>query len=331
VGRRAIYADDRDREHFMDLLEELVGRYGVHVHAYVLMQNHYHLLIETPHGNASRALQWLNVSYAAWYNTRHQRGGQLFQGRYKSIPIEQEGSWALTCSIYLHLNPVRIRSLGLGKADRAAERAGAMPAAPERGVIIRRLAVLRNHHWSSYRAYAGYARAPKWLTRETLWQRVAQKAEDAPEAYRREIEAYLKQGIQEGTATRLTQAVALGSTAFLEKLRLKLAGQGTTRANSRAWRRLLPFAAVVREVEGVRGCGWAEMTARRGDWGRDLALYIGRMQGGMTLTELAAQSGIPLDTVQSCVQRMRRRLPEDATLRRHHARTAESLTRMAEA
>jgi REP element-mobilizing transposase RayT len=62
VGRRDILRDERDQEHFVELLGELVGRYGVILHAYVLMGNHYHLLIETPHGNASRALQWLNVS-----------------------------------------------------------------------------------------------------------------------------------------------------------------------------------------------------------------------------------------------------------------------------
>lgn len=71
MGRRGIFTDDRDRERFLELLEGMVGRYGVVLHAYVLMANHYHLLIETPAGNASRALQWLNLSYAAWFNARH--------------------------------------------------------------------------------------------------------------------------------------------------------------------------------------------------------------------------------------------------------------------
>ena len=152
LGRRVIFHEDRDREHFLELLEELVGRYGVVLHAYVLMDNHYHLLIETPEGNASRALQWLNVSYAVWHNVKHGRSGALFQSRYKSIPVQGQGSWALMCSIYLHLNPVRIRSLGLGKAERAGEKAGVMPQAPDREVISRRLAVLRGHSWSSYPA-----------------------------------------------------------------------------------------------------------------------------------------------------------------------------------
>lgn len=241
VRRREIFADDQDREHFVGLLEELVNRYGIVLHAYVLMDNHYHLLIETPEGNASRALQWLNVSYAAWCNARHQRGGQFFQGRYKSIPIQGDGGWALTCSVYLHLNPVRIESLGQGKSARAAERAGVMLVPPEREVIQWRLATLRHHRWSSYPAYAGYAGAPEWLTRE------------------------------------------------------------------------------------VRGAPWPEVVARRGDWGRDLTLYVARLHGGMTLKELASQAGMSLDTVQSCVQRVRRHLPKDAALRRHHAKVLQVL------
>ena len=69
--RKAIYRDDRDRFHFLDLLGEMVERYGVQVHAYVLMDNHFHLLLQTPEANLSRTVQWLKVSYAVWFNRRH--------------------------------------------------------------------------------------------------------------------------------------------------------------------------------------------------------------------------------------------------------------------
>jgi len=108
-----------------ELLAEVVGRYGVILHAYVLMENHYHLLIETSAGNASRALQWLNLSYSMWFKARHHLSGSLFQARFKSVPVDGEGSWALTCSVYIHLNPVRVKALGLGKEDRKRERADA--------------------------------------------------------------------------------------------------------------------------------------------------------------------------------------------------------------
>jgi len=108
--RKPIYQDERDREHFLELLAEMVSRFRVRLHCYVLMDNHYHLLLELTEANLSRAVQWLNVSYCVWYNRRHGRNGHLLQGRFKSVAIERD-EWGLELSRYLHLNPVRIRSL----------------------------------------------------------------------------------------------------------------------------------------------------------------------------------------------------------------------------
>ena len=70
IERRKIYRDDRDKEHFLEVLEDMVDRFGIAVHAYVLMENHYHLIVECPDANLSRAIQWLNVSYVVWFNSR---------------------------------------------------------------------------------------------------------------------------------------------------------------------------------------------------------------------------------------------------------------------
>ena len=86
--RRAIYVDVTDRRHYLELLEEMIARHRVDVHAYVLMGNHYHLLVRTPEANLSRAIQWLNVSYSVWRNRRHRKCGSLFQGRFKAVMIE---------------------------------------------------------------------------------------------------------------------------------------------------------------------------------------------------------------------------------------------------
>ena len=317
LGRREIFLDARDREHFLELLAGLVSRYGVVLHAYVLMDNHYHLLIETPAGNASRALQWLNVSYSVWHNKRQERCGPLFQARFKSIPVDGQGAWALVCSNYVHLNPVRIRTLGLEKEDRAREKAGMLPQDPMPEQIRGRLAVLRKHVWSSYPAYAGYAVAPEWLTRKTLWARVAAtdaESSVAAAAYRGQIEDYLKQGLKEGAFERLTQTLAIGSTAFIEKLRKRVAVRMSEGTNARAWRRLLPWADVVRIVVAIKKEPWHAFSDRRGDWGRDLALYRGRMRGGMTLQELGAQTGMNALAVSKAVTRLDHRLKTDKRL-----------------
>ena len=316
LGRRRIFQDDRDRKHFVELLGEMVQRYGIVLHAYVLMGNHYHLLIETPIGNASRALQWLNVSYAVWHNVRHQETGSLFQARFKSIPVEGQGAWALVCCQYIHLNPVRVKKLGLGKAERAQEKAGVMPGEPVPEQIRRRLEVLREYGWSSYPAYAGYALAPDWLTREKIWSRVAGPRQDAAAAYRRDVEDYIRQGLTEGFGARLTQSLAIGSTAFLEKLRRKVMQQAGTDTNARAWIRLLPFAEIVRVVTKLQKRPWDDFANQRGDWGRDLALLLGRTRSGMTLHELGRETGMNVHAVSKAVTQLDLRLKKDVKLQR---------------
>ena len=82
--RRPIYRDDRDREHFCELLGEMAGRFRVRIHAYVLMDNHYHLLARTGEPNLSHA-RWLNVTCAVKFNGAHRCHGTVFQGRFKSV------------------------------------------------------------------------------------------------------------------------------------------------------------------------------------------------------------------------------------------------------
>ncbi len=317
MWRKEIFETDRDREYFVELLAGMVERYCVVLHAYVLMDNHYHLLIETPEANASRALQWLNLSYAAWFNAKHDRSGPVFQARFKSIPVDGEGAWALTCSVYIHLNPMRIRSLGQGKEDRAREKAGFLQAGPTSEQVKARLAVLRKHPWSSYHAYAGYAPKPDWLTCDRLWWPAGQEKGAGPKAdYRRYIEDYLKQGVEEGAFERLTAALAIGGTSFIEGLRRKVPRKAGSETNARAWRRLLTFEAVVTAVEQVKGEPWRNFADRRGDWGRDLALYVARTRSGRTLAELGALSGMSVHGVSKAVQRMCVRLSEDKKLSR---------------
>jgi REP element-mobilizing transposase RayT len=81
--RKRIYRDESDHTHFLELLAEATERFDLRIPGYVLMDNHFHLMLETPEPNLSRSMQWLNVSYSVWFNRRHQRAGHLFQGRFK--------------------------------------------------------------------------------------------------------------------------------------------------------------------------------------------------------------------------------------------------------
>ena len=146
----------------MSYLEELPLRFGLHLHAYVLMDNHYHLLVETGEPNLSQAMQWLGVSYTVGFNRRHRRVGHLFQGRFKAILLEAETT-AVELSRYVHLNPVRVARLGLGKVAQRRSAQG-MVVKVDAKTVAERLQRLRTYRWSSYRTYAGTAPTPSWLT-----------------------------------------------------------------------------------------------------------------------------------------------------------------------
>lgn len=134
-SRLPIFEDDRDRIVFLDLLLEVTERFDVRCHAYCLMGNHYHLLVQPMAGGLPRALRQLNGVYAQRFNRRHQRAGHLFEGRYKSILVDRQ-SYLLELARYIVLNPVRAKLVEMPEAWR----------------------------WSSYTATAGLAPPPPFLT-----------------------------------------------------------------------------------------------------------------------------------------------------------------------
>jgi len=135
-GRRSesIYLDKQDFLMFIDLLIELNEMWNVNVAAYCLMENHYHVLLQTPEGNISRCMRHLNSIYTQRYNRRHGFDGQLFRGRYKSILVCND-SHLLQLVRYIHKNPVKA------------------------GIVKN----IQDYEWSSYKGYLSYAKKWDWL------------------------------------------------------------------------------------------------------------------------------------------------------------------------
>ena len=104
-ARQDIFAGDADREKFLSILAATVGRYKWLCHAYCLMDNHYHLLLETPDPNLSLGMRMLNGVYTQTFNRDHQRVGHVFQGRYKAVLVEKDAHLVELCR-YIVLNPV---------------------------------------------------------------------------------------------------------------------------------------------------------------------------------------------------------------------------------
>jgi putative transposase len=280
----AIFLDDRDRERFLELAAESLPRYQVEVHAYVLLGNHFHLLARTQRANLSRWMHWLLVSYTAGFNRRHHKVGHLFQGRYKSLVVE-EGEYLLELSHYLHLNPVRGLVLGRGDPTERRER-------------------LRGYRWSSYLGYAGLRPAPEWVSEElVLGEFGGRRGRERKLRYRRFVEEGLVREVRDPTEAAHWQCI-LGSEGFLQKIVDQMQKRREDRREIKALRRGTHGAdprAIVALVGKEYGVSTEELLGKEG-YGleaRNVALWaiwhncdrtlreIGELFGGMDYAAVA--------------------------------------------
>jgi len=185
-----IFDDDRDRTAFLNVLGEVVSRFQWQCHAYCLMGNHYHLMVETPEGNLTKGIRQLNSVFTQWSNHRHQRNGHLFKGRYKAILVDRD-SYFLELARYIVLNPVR----------------AAMVKQPQQWA------------WSSYGAMIGKSTAPAWLTTDVLLGEFGKGRFQA----RRKYQQFVEEGMGgESIWKDFKGQIYLGDDDFVEQMRGKL-------------------------------------------------------------------------------------------------------------
>jgi len=190
-GRSDIFIDEKDRNRFLEAVGEMSQRFAIDIFAYVLMDNHYHLLVRTQRANLQKAMQWFGTTYTQRFNRRHFRSGHLFQGRYKSIIIQND-AYLLQLSYYIHRNPLR---------------AG----------IVNRLA---GYRWSSYKVYAYGHKTPKWLSTDLILSQFAGD-QDRHRSYREKVQKYASE--EKRLFEDLRHGLILGSKQFVEKIRKKYA------------------------------------------------------------------------------------------------------------
>lgn len=186
-ARQMIFRDDADREAFLGIVALAVKRYNLICHAYCLMGNHYHLVVETPDGNLSRVMRHINGVYTQHYNRRHGRIGHLFQGRFKAILVEKDSHLLELCR-YVVLNPVRA-GLARGASD---------------------------WKWSSYRATAGTAKPAECLSVEWVLSQFGPRRREARLEYRKFVSA--GRG-KESIWGKLKGRMLLGTEDFIARIR----------------------------------------------------------------------------------------------------------------
>ncbi len=263
-GRLAIFADDTDRERFLLVLTSVVSRYHVFCHAYCLMDNHYHMLLETPEANLSRAMRQLNGVYSQAFNRRHQRPGHVLEGRFHARVVDKDAYLHAVCR-YIVLNPVR--------------------------------AELVTHpgqwRWSSYRATAGEAPVPAFLTVDWVLSLGDTSVRAAAERrYRLFVEAGLA-----GTVTPLEavpSALVVGDAGGLPHVRDQLRSASTLGEIPRAQRFALrlPLATL-----------FAGVSSRED---RDTRSVLAVRDHGYTMRAVAEFLGVHYMTVSRALSRSER-------------------------
>jgi putative transposase len=189
-GGQKIFRSDKDRVYFLELLAALTDRFHWLCHAWCLMDNHYHLVIETPEGNLSRGMRQLNGMYTQKYNWKYHKTGHVFQGRYKAIIVDKD-SYLLELCRYVALNPVRAHIVEKPK----------------------------DFQWSSYRATAGFDKTPSFLVVDWLLAQFSSNRKRAEILYKE----FVLQGItQEAPWRELKGQIFLGDSDFIKMIKTSL-------------------------------------------------------------------------------------------------------------
>lgn len=284
--RRAIFRTDRDRKAFLAFLGRAATRFGWSVTAYVLMCNHFHIVVHTPQPNLSRGMQWLNGSYAAWYNHRHTRSGHLFQGRFHAFLIEKETYFAQVLR-YVTLNPVRAK----------------MVERPE------------DYRWSSYRATAGLEEPPEWLDVDGALQPFGTDRAAAHSAYRSFVLASI--GSAERLWDRVTSAIYLGSEGWTKRIRRLVEARPRSSDHPKRHRAVgrPTMQTIIETVARVSDRPREVLRSRDGGTLRRLIAWLGWHEGLLTLRSIAAALRLRSEGyVSLLIRRFERELGRDKAL-----------------
>lgn len=296
----ATFWHDRDRRKFLSLIDGVHQRYKILIHAFVLMHNHYHLLMETPQGNLSKVMHDLNSSYTGFINAIHERVGHLFQGRFKGILVDRD-SYLLELSRYIHLNPVRAKIV----------------RSPE------------EYPWSGMNYFLGKARPPAWMNIDFTLRMFSGSRCIATAAY---LE-FMHEDV--GTTSPLNKTFAqciLGTEGFIAAVKEKYLaadhiGQDVVRAKSLSARTTLDsISALVAAETGSSVHVRTLVHTRKGNLGLRLFVLLAHRYTDRTLGDIAAYVGqMKPNAVAQTIFRIMPQLTQDKALQATMARIEAKL------
>ncbi len=256
--------------------------YGAVIHVYCLMGNHYHLLLETPRGNLSEILQYINGAYTTYFNIKRSRSGHLFQGRFKGILVDKD-EYCKELSRYIHLNPVR---------------AGMVKAPLE-------------YPWSSYRYFVGRDKKPNWLTTEFVLGDFGGEGRRGFKKYRE----YVERGDSKGLGNPLKKVIALtflGGKEFIDRITLEyLEGKEIDRRDLPALKKILigpSLESIEKAVIKVLGRGHPLF--------RKICIYLSYQRSGLNLRAIGKYFGMQRSAISQLSRRFGETIKANQELRK---------------
>jgi len=288
--QKDIFKSQRDRIKFFSYLESATQRYGAVIHVYCLMDNHYHLLLETPLGNLSQIMRHINGAYTTYFNVKRKRTGHLLQGRYKAILVDVD-EYAKELSRYIHLNPVR-------------------------GEIIDRP---EEYSWSSYRYYVGLEEVPDWLVVDFILSYFDTKASNAQKKYRMFVDEMVGREYDSPLKETVASTI-LGEADFVDGIKRKYLNSKEVDRDLPALRELSPKLSPERIIGEVKSVIKNDSVLLN-----KVGLYFCHRYSGRRLKEIAKYFGVGESAVSQTSRRLEFRLSKDYKLRRKIERIGEKL------
>ena len=287
--RRNIFLDDADRMKFLEILKDYHDRFGILIHSYVLMNNHYHLILETPKGNLLKVMHAVNSNYTGYFNRRYERTGHLFQGRYKGILVDKD-EYLVGLSIYVHLNPVRAR----------------MVEKPEQ------------YRWSSYPSFIDKAKEHKWLEYSWVLTKFGKDKKTAQRKYSEVTEKRMNEKMKSPMKDVCGQVI-LGGDNFIENIKVLLKGKSIS-CDIPERKRLMknPSAdEIISKVAETFKVSDEQIRNKqsRNNMARKAAIYLVQRYSGLSNLEISKLfGGLHYSAVSKASARLRSELEQDKRL-----------------
>ena len=291
--RQDIFKDDTDRYRFIQILSQSLDSYTVKLHSYVLMSNHFHLLVETPLGNLAELMRKFNITYTGYYNRRHARVGHLYQGRYKSILVERD-AYLTVLSRYIHVNPVRIKS-------------------KEQAPVTEKIELLNGYPWSSLPGYLNPRKRESFVEYGVVLSAYGPDGAHARKAYREALFADLASGIK--ILDKVIGQSVIGENAFIEWVTESfLKGEeGREQPSMKSIHSRQAIEVILGSIEAETGKSITTIAREKGV-GRQIAMELLYRLGGLKGEEIGRLMGVGYTSVSQERKRLRERLSKDRNL-----------------